>query len=107
VTSRSPLGSDKVKQSEDRRQRQHYVVLLGVVVLSGPKLVTVSGTLRGTHPRGGKPRSSQRSRVADVGLMRALPAPSPVWSKSLRGANAAFDNFRCESTRNLDAYQQA
>src|SRR5262245_2265533 len=36
------------------------------------------------------PRSSQRLRVADVGLMRSLPAPSPMSIKSRRAKNAAF-----------------
>jgi hypothetical protein len=41
------------RMPEDCRQRQPHVVLLGVVVPSGPKLVTVSEKQR-THPRGGK-----------------------------------------------------
>jgi hypothetical protein len=37
-------------------------------------------------------RSSHRWRAAGVGLLRSLPAPSPVSSSLLRTTNAAFDN---------------
>ena len=53
------------------------------------KILSATGSLARSALRPA-PRLSHRSRAVVVGLMRSLPAPSPVSSRSLRAKNAAF-----------------